>query len=373
MSLREQHREARGSTYAAPIAAWIACLVLAIAASAWVALYGAPAAIEAWHASFVLLAGFVAASIGLLMIGHGLGDLWLHPVRDELEPAAWMIPIVAVLALPVLLRLDVLYPWMQADVAATLPAARRAYLDPAWFSLRTAFYLAVWFVLTVIVARPGRGGRMMVIGIVPMLATMSLASVDWIMTREPAWWSSLFGFAFTISQFQGALAAAVLITLVWQQHPEPRPFRSLERALLTLLLATLWVWFSQFLVVWMTDVPGEAAWYLARFDASRWASWGVLELYVVLPSLFLAIALLIPPRIQRWRLLAAGCLALVHHIAHMLWIILPAGATPLDAPALAVFPLVGAIALGAFLAGMWLRARLHVHDSALTDGTDREA
>lgn len=330
-------------------------LVALTAAVVWLGFaWRSPSMLEGWLLAIVILSGFAVASLGLLMIGHLLGDEWLTPVRDELEPASWTMPVIAVLALPLAAGVATLYSWAAADVP--IPQGRRGWLTHDWFLVRSLAYLLIWSALAAIIARPGHHKTASAVGLAVLAATYSLASVDWVMSREAQWWSSLFGFAFAVSQLLAGLAAAVLVTVARQGHPEDRQLESLERALLTLSLLTGWVWFAQFLVVWMGNLPGEAGWYFARSGA-----WQVLNLFVVVPALALAILLLAPTHWGRLRIIGACVLILVHHIAHMVWLIGPAAAAPLGLEGL------GAVAILAAVWSLWFAAGLRRHRRMTAD------
>ena len=301
--------------------AWGLPRVLTIGAGLFAAVLGAAftgaALVETWLVAFVVLSGLAAGSLGLLMIGHLLGEDWLRPVRAELEAAALTMPLLAILALPLALGLGYAYPWVAPGTLPDIPAPRVAYLQPDFFLLRGAAYLAIWSGLAWWITSTRRHRQASAIGLALLVPTLTLAAVDWVMSRDPSWWSSVFGFAFSLSQLVAALAGAIFVSLVRLEHPSAARMRSLERALLTLTLMTLWVWFAQFLIIWSANLPDEVAYYLARTD------WLWLMLWVVLPALFGAIALLIPPGAGRATMTAGSGLLLVHHAAHMTWLIRP--------------------------------------------------
>jgi hypothetical protein len=136
------------------------------------------------------------------------------------------------------------------------------------------------------------------------------------------------------------MAFGLLVTLLRPGDPARGQAESLRIALLTLALLTLWAWFTQFLIVWMADLPPESAWYLSRAGA-----WLVLQA-VAIAALLAAILLLIAPHPGHPRLLAISGLLLVQHVAHLIWLIRP---TALHA----VAALVDAAVLVA-LVGLWL-------------------
>jgi hypothetical protein len=297
------------------------------------------AALEAWFFVFVLAFGLVAGSLGLLMIGHLMSEDWLKPIRSEAEAAALTVPLLAALALPLAFALDGLYPWA-GEGGPALPRGRARYLDPPFFLARGAFYLAVWAALALWITRTRNLRRASAIGLAILVPTVTFAANDWVLSREPQWWSGLYGFSFAVSQLLAALAGAILISLLRPEHPDATRMQSLERALLTLALLALWAWFAPFLIVWLGNLPHEAAWYLARTGPWLWPFLGV-----ALPALVLAILILVPPGFGRRTMIAGSALLLLHHGAHMLWLVGPAARNgPVSA---------GGVLVGLALAGVW--------------------
>ena len=316
-------------------------------------IFRSEALLEAWLLAFIGLTGFAAGSLGLLMIAHLLGEYWLEPVRNELEAATLTLPLLALLALPLTLGLDQLYPWAPSPETLQLPPLRAAYLEPAFFLVRGGVYLAVWIGLAFLMTRPGELRGASAIGLALLAPTATLAAIDWVMSRDPRWWSSLFGFVFALSQLLPALAAAVLADLVSPQRPDAKRLRSLERALITLALLTLWLWFVQFLVIWMANLPEEAVWYLHRNERFSWLMFGI-----VIPAMLGGIALLLPPRVGG-ALMITGCvLLLAQHVGHMIWLIRPSAQTS-GAPLVEAAVVVGLGALWAawFADGLWRRSK----------------
>jgi len=304
----------RAFALAVPVAAGLAAVLLG-----W-GLTGEAIA-QAWLLAFVVAAGLAAGSLGLLMIGHLLGEVWLAPVRSELEAAALTLPLVALLGLPLAAGLEHAYPWAAPGAMPAIPPARALYLSPPFLLLRGAAYLAVWTALALWIAREGEHRAASAVGLVLLMPTLALAGVDWVMSRDPRFWSGAFGLAFGLSQLLAALSGAILVSILRFEHPSPERLGSLERALLALTLMTLWAWFVQFLIVWLANLPEEAAWYLAR----ETGGWRWLMLAGVLPALFAAILILIPPGIGRATIALGSGLLLLAHTVHMAWLVRPAG------------------------------------------------
>lgn len=331
-----------------PAIAIIAALALAVSvAASW---FAERALLEAWLYGFVTLAGISIGALGLLMIGHLMGEDWLSPVRREIEAAALVSPLLAVLALPVAVNLSDLYPWAGA-VPPELPGARATFLAPGFFLARGAAYLTIWTALALWLVRTPNVRVASGIGLALLAPTAVYAAIDWSLSRDPLFWSSLYGFAFAASQLLAALAFVIMAALLHRHRPESANVSSLERAMLTLALLAAWAWFSQFLIVWLANLPAEAAWYLDRTENWLWA----LTL-VAGPALVVAILILVPPGASRGIILAGAGLVLVHHAAHMLWLVRPAKGAPPANLLDAVVPLVLALIYGAaFGAALQLR------------------
>jgi hypothetical protein len=298
----------------AGVAGWLTLAAVGLAVTSvglWIA---ERVPVEGWFAVFVLLAGLVVGSLGLLMIGHLMSEEWLAPVRSEAEAAALTAPFLFILAVPLLPALGEIYPWA-AGAPPALPQPRAAFLTTPFFLARSVLYLAVWIALALWITHTAEPHRASAIGLALLAPTATFAGNDWVLSRDPFWWSSLFGFALAVSQLLAALAGGILVSLLRPEHPNSGRMRSLERALLTLALLTLWIWFVQFVIVWLGNLPNEAAWYLARADNQLWL------VGIALAALLAAVFILAPPGFGRRTMIAGSALLILQHITHQLWLL----------------------------------------------------
>jgi len=296
---------------------------LGVAAAAAGVLLPPGPAIEAWFLAFVTASGLAIGSLALLTIGHAMGETWLDPIRSEVEAAARTLPILILFGLPLAARLPELYPWATGEPRPDLTGLRRILFEPVVFTARSALYLGAWCAVAFWVTQTDNPRRASAIGLAILVPTVSLAVADWVMSREPDWQSGLFPFAFAISQLLAALAGAIFLSLVRRERPSTERLVSLERALLTLALLALWTWFAQFLIVWLANLPAEAAWYGRRSGNWLWLVGGA-----AVPALVLAVVLLIPVGVGRRTMLAGSGLVLVQHAAYALWLLRPAAREP---------------------------------------------
>ena len=310
-------------------------IAVALAASLVALVIAEPGILEAWLLGFILLAGMSVGALALLLTGHILGDAWLQPIRAELEAIADLTPMVAVLASPILANPGALYRWVDGETGT----ADRDWLDPEFFVLRSVVCLAVWVAIASIAKHRHRRPVVSGIGLVILIPSVSLFALDWLASREPEWISGLYGPAFAVSQLLVAMSLGLLLTLIRPGRPDRLEAESLRTALLALALLTSWTWFTQFVIVWMADLPPESAWYLVRAGP-----WLVLQ-YIAVPALLIAIVLLVPPNAGPLRLVIITSLLLVQHLAHLIWLIRPT--------ALHDVPAIVDIAVLAVLVGIW--------------------
>jgi uncharacterized membrane protein YjjB (DUF3815 family) len=273
---------------------------------------------EALYIVFVALAGIAMGSLVVLMIGHLMNEHWLAPVRTEAEAAALTFPLLLLLGIVLAFGLSELFPWVGRP--AGLPSARASLLSPGFFMIRSAAYLLICTGLAYWLTHTRHLRRASAIGLALLTPVMTFAAYDWVLSREPQWWSSLFGFAFGLGQVLAALASAILITLLKTEPASPERMASLERALLTLLLLTAWTWFAQFLIVWLANLPHEVAWYLRRSTDGN-----LILLGISYALMLAAIIVLVPSGVSRIAMILGSGLALLHHSTHMIWVLQPRG------------------------------------------------
>lgn len=347
-----------------------AALVVGVAALAACALGATadPAGFaRAWLVACVYWLGISLGCLALTMIQHMTGGDWGVVVRRVLEAAARTLPLVAVLMLPLLVRLDLLYAWAAPGAAADDPllAHKEPYLNPSAFFFRFAVYFAIWIGLSFVLGRMSvaqdRTGdldlnrRMRVVsgpGLVLWAFTVTFAAFDWLMSLEPGWFSTIYGVYFFGGFGLSALAFLIpLALLLARGEPmsevlRPRHFHDWGKLMLAFVL--LWTYFavSQFLIIWAGNQPEEIEWYLHRLQHG----WQWLGLALVLFHFALPFALLLSRELKRnaRRLAALAAGVLVIRWVDLYWQVAPV--FHLDGFALGWLDLAAPVAVG----GLWL-------------------
>jgi hypothetical protein len=291
--------------------------------------------------AFLFWIGITLGCMALLMVQHLTGGNWSLVIRRILEAGSRTLPLMAVAALPVLAGLRWVYTWSLPGQTDPVILAKHVYLNSGFFVARTIFYFACWFFLVYLLNKFSRaedtGGNASLwmrleglsgAGLVLYGFTVTFASVDWVMSLEPRWYSTIYGLLFMVGQALAALAFAIMV-LIWLSDREPLSevvkasyFQDLGSFLLTFVMLWAYLEFSQFLIIWGGNLSEEIPWYLRRMQGT----WGRIGLLLVLLNFALPFFLLLFRDVKRRKgslLLVAG-LVLLMRVVDMYWMVLPA-------------------------------------------------
>jgi hypothetical protein len=340
---------------------------------------------EAYLVAYVFWAGVSLGSLALLMVIHLTGGAWGVVIRRLLEAATRTIPVMAVLFIPIIFGMGHLYHWSLPEASTDpLIAEKAAYLNTPFFIGRQVFYWVVWSTLAILLnrwsAEQDRTGDPALVakfsklsggGLVLHGLILTFAMVDWVMSLNAHWFSTIWGMLFLVGQGLSALAFAIVILIMLAQYP---PLNRLVSAhhlhdLGKLLFAFLMLWaylsFSQFLIIWSANTAEEIPHYLARMtNGYQWLGVGLIVLHFAVPY-----ALLLSRDIKRdtGRLRAIAAWLVFIRIIDYFWYVAPEFHEGFN---VSLLDIALPIALGGvFLAlfAMQLRARplLPIHDPGL--------
>jgi hypothetical protein len=287
--------------------------------------------------------GIPVGALVLLMLQHLTGGGWGMVIRRILEAATRTLPLMLLLFLPILLGAHSIYEWTHPDKIAAHPALvekARLYLNLPFFSVRAVLYFAIWILLAFFLNRwsleQDRTGdnqftkKMRILsgpGMVLFVATVTFASIDWVMSLDPEWSSTIFGLLFVAAWGLSALAFTVAI-LAWLTKREPMahvvaPLHFHDLGKLLLALVMLWAYFaySQYLIIWSGNLPEEIRWYLPRTHGA----WGVIALAVIILHFALPFLFLLSRRFKRNpnKLVVVAVLILIMRYVDLLWVVAP--------------------------------------------------
>lgn len=295
---------------------------------------------HSWLFAWLFWFGISMGSLGIVMMHYLFGGGWGYLVRRFGEAAALVVPVMAVLFVPVVLGARYLYPWADPGQVAHDPVIQHkaAYLNLGFWTIRAVIYFAVFWLWAWLlrlgsvsldrIPRPRvlkRQVNLSSVGEVIYFALMSLAAVDWIMSREPHWISSVFGFIVVISQALSALCFMVLMVAIYADEPplkdviQGRYLNDLASVVLTFVILWAYLSFAQFLVIWLGNKQDEIPWYIRRTDGGwRWVGAALMGLHFLVPFILL---LMRPIKQKIGRLAAvAGGLMFMRVIDVLYWV-----------------------------------------------------
>lgn len=360
--------------------------VVGLIASLIGAVVAPQAFFPSYLAAFLFWAGVSLASIGLCLLHQLTGGSWAVPHRRPFEAAGSLIVMMALFFVPIAAALGYCYAWADRGTLDAYPLAsakalveeKLHWLNPGRFILRSAIYFAVATAAAYIVnawsreqdgradAAPSR--RLNAVAgpaTVLMFLTTSFASFDWGMSRDPDWYSTIYGALFIVGSILSALALAAVFSIRNGKHEPIHSALTVGRLndLGNLMLAFTMLWaymaFSQFLIIWLGNLPEEVVYYQRRvFGVNGAIALGLIAFGFFAP--FLALLQRSHKRDAGWILPIASWI-LVMRAVDLFWVIVPGFSKIPDnhgegAAAFAWGGLLWYVAALAGIGGIWVSA-----------------
>ncbi len=308
-------------------------------AAIWGYLNAPQAFFPAWLAGFYFWLSMPAGALGLLLIWDLTGGRWGPLARLPLTAMAATIPLFVLLYLPILAGMSTLYPWSLPPVAAKLHNGW--YLNREFFFIRAGCYFLVWIGFAawrvLRYSAPDGGPRkgyqwLSGVGVLLMGYSLTYAGIDWMMSTEPDWFSSIYGMVVGSGQFIAAISCALILLVISSRGLPPAaalrredPFAQGLASLAAVLVAVIVFWaytsFCQWLIIWEENLHSEIHWFIERWNQP----WGDV-IYVLAGTHFLVpfLALVWAPGKKNPTLVGSVCgLLLLADLLQVWWLVLP--------------------------------------------------
>ena len=311
--------------------------------------------------------------IGWCMINHLTEGHWGLPARRIWEAASRTMPLLIVLFLPIVVGMDSIFSWTHPDPADEIIAGKATYLNTTFFMVRAAIFLGMWTFFGYLLSKfsmsqdsddPAnfdvwalRLRKVSGPGLLLMALTVTFYSVDWVMSLDPHWFSTLFGFLFAASDLLAAMAFTIVMVKMLETAS---PLDKLVKVQHyhdygNLLMATVMLWaymsFSQYLIIWSGNTQEEAPWYLARIGPG----WVIISVILIAFHFMLPLLVLLTRRTKRasQHLVKIALYMLVMRFVDIYWLVTPSfshgGTVELHIGDI-WYDLAGLLAIG----GLWL-------------------
>jgi len=270
---------------------------------------------RAWLIGYMLWLGVALGSMGWMMIHHLSGGAWGMVVRRVWEASSRTLPLLTILFIPVVLGLNRLYPWTHAELMQTNEVLRHksVYLNPTFFLARAAVYFIGWNVIAwrmTALSRAQDAGsveatrsmqRLSGGGLVFLALSITFVGVDWFMSLNPDFYSTMFGFLF-LNYLGLAGLAFTIIMATYLRGKEPlgslfRPSHFADYGKLTLAFVMMWAYFqfSQYLLIYAANLQDEIPYVLTRIDGG----WQYLALFLLIFQFVVPFGLLLSRPLKR--------------------------------------------------------------------------
>jgi hypothetical protein len=271
--------------------------------------------------SFMAWLGVCLGSMVILMLRHLTKGGWGMIIRRILGAAMRTLPLLALFFIPLLFGLRLLYWWAQplGDIADKnlrqhLQNITHSYLNVHGFVIRAILYFAIWGILIFLLTKwskeqnspPVRdnSARFKALsgpGIILYGFTISFAAIDWTMSLDPSWISTIYPLIILIGEVLSALCFAVVIErILFRYRPmsellKPEYVHDHGKFMLTFIMVWAYFSFSQWLIIWAGNLPEEITWYTKRLSGG----WGWIGLFLVLFHFAVPFAILLSRRLKR--------------------------------------------------------------------------
>lgn len=351
---------------------------------------GSKAFLGSYLVAFLFWLGISLGSMIVCMLHGVTGGGWGLAVRRIAEAGYATLPLMALAFVPVAINVRTLYEWADpSQVAADENLQKKAHwLNVEGYETRAVVYFALWIVTALLLnlSSPHEDAdsesprnlwmqRVSGAGLIVYGFSMTLAAVDWVMSLEPHWFSSMYGVIYWGGQALAGMSFCVLVMSLLENYP---PFNravntsrrhDLGNLLLTAVMFWSYVSFMQYLIIWSGNLPEENVWYLNR-------SVGGYELVVlVLMGFHFAVpfALLLSRDIKQRqrRLMSLVAWLLLMRLVDLYWLAMP-GVFPrqltLRWQLPAALAAIGGFWLAVFAWRLAARADLPIYDPELTEG-----
>jgi hypothetical protein len=295
-----------------------------------------------WLVSFLFFMSLALGALFFVLIQYATQGGWGIVVRRIGETVFAMIPVMAALFLPVVLGLHDLYEWSHPDAVErdALLRWKAPYLNVPFFLIRAVLYFGCWSFIAVLYYRGSRGQdatgdpgvtarlrRLAGPAIIVLALTQTFASVDWIMSLTPHWYSTIFGVYFFAGSFVGFIAllsvvavamrrAGLLDTVISTEH-----MHDIGKLLFAFTAFWAYIAFSQFFLIWYANLPEETVWYQARLEGS----WMAVSLLIMVGHFGVPFFYLMGRAVKRRAstLAVGGAWLLVMHFVDLYWQVMP--------------------------------------------------
>ena len=290
---------------------------------------------------YLFIASVAVGSVFLIALEYIGGAVWSTPMRRVNEFLGAMVLLLPLVALPLFFHLHDLFHWTHEEALAAdkVLAGKSPYLNVDFFLIRFVVIFALWSLFYFLFTRNStkqdttRDPKLTTINtrlaaiFLPVFAiSLTLTAVDWAMSLEPHWSSTIFGVYYFSGTVLASISAATVVIIYFHENGYlPKLQRDSFYSLGALLFAFINFWayiaFSQFLLIWYANLPEETVWFMARWK-NGWQYVSVLLILVHFAVPYFAL-LTQDSKMDLNRLKLMAWWILFAHLLDLYWLVMP--------------------------------------------------
>lgn len=301
-----------------------------------------------WAATYVAAFFFFMIALGALAfyaIQYAAQAGWSPVLYRVIEAiTAYLLPGSLIVLLLLVLsgfHFNHLFVWMDPEVVKhdELIQGKSSYLNVPFFLIRAVIYIAGWNIFRFLLVRNSRrhdeadhnrwfkqSFKLSAGFLVFFIVTESMMSWDWIMSVDPHWYSTLFGWYVFASLFVSAITTIALITIFlksrgYLEYVNNSHIHDLAKFMFGISIFWTYLWFSQFMLIWYSNIPEEVTYFITRIEDYNLPFFGMLVLNFIFPLLVLMNS---DYKRVNWFVVMAGIVILVGHYIDIYNMIMPA-------------------------------------------------
>jgi hypothetical protein len=301
-----------------------------------------PRASFSYLTSYMYLVSIGIGSLFLVALEYAAGAVWSTPFRRIVEFLSASVPLLIILALPLVFNLDHLFLWANKLTVMNDENLQQktAYLNVPFQLIRLGFILITWIIFYWVLTKNSRkqdlsgdqkltakNVRISMGFLIWFAISISIIAVDWMLSIEPHWYSTIFGVYYFAGTAWASLAALTLIVVLLRENGylTDKIKKDHYYSLGTLLFAFTCFWgyiaFSQYVLIWYGDLPHETSWFFHRWGGI----WSVLSTTLVVAHFIVPFFALLsfPSKTSAKRLKFMSIWILIVHFLDIYWLVMP--------------------------------------------------
>lgn len=290
---------------------------------------------------YLFLTSVAVGSVFLVALEYIGGAVWSTPMRRVNEFLGALVFLLPLVALPLFFHLHDLFHWMHEELVSAdkVLAGKSPYLNANFFLIRFAVMFLLWTLFYVLFTRNSSKQdttkdphltttniRLAAVFLPVFAISLTLTAVDWAMSLEPHWASTIFGIYYFAGTVLASISAAtVVIIYLYENGYFPKLQRDSFYSLGALLFAFINFWayiaFSQFLLIWYANLPEETVWFIARWKNG----WEVVSILLILVHFVVPYFALLTQdsKMDLKRLKLMAIWILFAHVLDLYWLVMP--------------------------------------------------